>query len=309
MPDNHETNTCPPFQNFAYPLLSLALNGEIRVRASADVIAEQLNLSAKAKAETTRSGNAVRYIDRTYWSATYLRQAGLLKSSRLGWVVITDEGKQALEKFDGTISRRDLMDYETFAQFANVGVTQQQPNNLQEQVVSTDLTPEERISEALTEIEDTLIFEILERIQSAPPSFFESIVVQLLVSMGYGNANQARITGQAGDNGIDGVIDQDQLGLDRVYIQAKRYDSTNKVGAEAIRNFAGSLNLHQASKGLFFTTSSFTTSAVETAERVTQRIVLIDGNRLAGLMIANQVGCSPKQSLHVMRLNEDFFDY
>ena len=171
------------------------------------------------------------------------------------------------------------------------------------------MTPEEKITDALNEMDSALASDLIDRIQSAPPYFFERVVVELLISMGYGNARHAVVTGGSGDNGIDGVINQDQLGLDRVYVQAKRYSTDNKVGSDAIRNFAGSLNYHQANKGLFFTTSSFTSSATETAEKVLQRIVLIDGNKLAELMIANNVGCSPKRSFDLMKLDEDFFDY
>ena len=300
-------DTCPTFESFLYPLLNLSKNQEVRVRASADIIAQELQLSGEAMQEMTKNGNALRYVDRTYWSATYLRQAGLLKSSRRGWVVITEEGTKALQEFEGKITRQDLLKYKSFADFSGTKATID--NKPYEVLNAVELTPEEKISEALNEIEQTLVFEILERIHTAPPQFFENVVVKLLVSMGYGNANQAKVTGQSGDNGIDGVIDQDQLGLERVYLQEKRYETTNKVGSDSIRNFAGSLNLHQANKGLFFTTSSFTKSAIETADKVSQRIVLIDGERLAKLMIANGVGCSSKQQLNIMRIDEDFFDY
>jgi restriction system protein len=302
---------CPPFQNFFRPLLELAGVQEVSVRQSADDIADQMNLSTETRLEMTRGGNVQKYLDRTYWAASYLRQAGLIVSPQRGKAVATDEGKKFLELYPEQITVNDLKTIQSFVDFQNRrNKKNDQPSpDLPEE--RSSLTPEDRISEALTEIDQETTSQILDRILNAPPAFFEKVVLDILVAMGYGGAqsNAARVVGKSGDNGIDGVIDQDQLGLDRVYVQAKRFGPDNKVGSGDIRNFSGSLELHKANKGLFFTTSSFSPSAMETAEQMRSRIVLINGEKLAQLMLENGVGCSSKKALFIMRIDEDYFDF
>lgn len=159
-------------------------------------------------------------------------------------------------------------------------------------------------------IEDALIHDLLDRIRQAPPDFFERLMVNLLLSMGYGGSteNAGRTLGRSGDDGVDGVIDQDALGLDRVYIQAKRYAVGNNIGPGAIRDFFGSLDRHKATKGLFVTTSTFSASAKETAEHLSKRIVLVDGDQLARLMIRHNVGCRIEETLHIKKVDEEFFE-
>ena len=158
--------------------------------------------------------------------------------------------------------------------------------------------------------EAALAQELLDRIRVAPPDFFERLIVGLLIAMGYGGsvADAGRALGRSGDDGVDGVIDQDALGLDRVYVQAKRYANGNNVGPGAIRDFFGSLDRHKAAKGLFVTTSTFSASARETAEFLSKRIVLIDGEQLTRLMIRHNVGCRIEDTLHIKRIDEDFFE-
>lgn len=163
---------------------------------------------------------------------------------------------------------------------------------------------------AYGQIETALAHDLLDRIRAAPPEFFERLIVNLLLSMGYGGSaeNAGRTLGRSGDDGVDGVIDQDALGLDRVYIQAKRYGAGNSIGAGAIRDFFGSLDRHKATKGLFVTTSTFSSSAKETAELLSKRIVLIDGEQLAKLMIRHNVGCRVEETLHIRKIDEEFFE-
>lgn len=171
-------------------------------------------------------------------------------------------------------------------------------------------TPEEIMRARHGQLNSTLGEEMLDRIQSGPPAFFERLIVQLLLSMGFGGtaAEAGRAIGRSGDDGVDGVVDQDALGLDRVYIQAKRYKADNGIGPAAIREFSGSLELHKASKGIFVTTSVFSKAASETAERLGKRIVLIDGQYLSQLMIKYNVGCRTEETLEIKRLDEDFFE-
>lgn len=171
-------------------------------------------------------------------------------------------------------------------------------------------TPDEIMRAAHKQIEVALAQDLLDRIRAAPPDFFERLIVNLLLSMGFGGSAAAagRAIGRSGDDGVDGVIDQDALGLDRVYIQAKRYANGNNISAGAIRDFFGSLDRHKATKGLFVTTSAFSFSARETAEFLSKRIVLIDGEQLSKLMIRHNVGCRVEDTLHIKKIDEDFFD-
>jgi restriction system protein len=174
--------------------------------------------------------------------------------------------------------------------------------------VSRTETPDEIMRVAHRQIDASLAQELLDRIYAAPPAFFERLIVNLLLSMGFGGsaADAGRALGRSGDDGVDGVIDQDALGLDRVYIQAKRYSPGNNIGSGAIRDFFGSLDRHKATKGLFVTTSTFSPSARETA--LSKRIVLIDGGQLAKLMIRHNVGCRVEDILYIKKIDEDFFD-
>jgi restriction system protein len=173
------------------------------------------------------------------------------------------------------------------------------------------LTPDEVMRKAAKELETTLAAELLEKVLAGTPAFFESVVVRLLIAMGYGgsvNDLDTALVGKSGDGGVDGVIDQDPLGLDRIYVQAKRYADGNNVGAGAIRDFFGSLDRFKASKGLFVTTSTFSTSARETADLLSKRIVLIDGSQLSRLMIRHGVGCRVEETLTIKKLDEEFFE-
>lgn len=301
---------CPPFNDFFLPLMKMAHGEEVQIRDCAERIADQFGLSSEARLETTASGSKARYVDRTHWAATYLRQAGLLTPTRRGYVTVSPSGQEFLLNVSDKITRDDLKKIPAFQDFeSRTGKRALKKNKVEDRSVSS-LTPMDSVSEALEEIEAALVSEIIDSLIDGHPSFFEKAVIDLLMAMGYGGQNKdaGRVTGKSGDNGIDGVIDQDQLGLDRVYVQAKRYNTGNSVSAEAVRGFTGALAVHQASKGLFFTTSSFTKGAEETAERVGQRVVLIDGQRLAKLMIVYGVGCTTKKTISIMQIDRDYFE-
>ena len=289
--------------------MQLALNNEVQVRECSEKIADHFGLSTEARLEMVPSGSKARYVDRTQWAATYLRQAGLLDSTRRGFVRVSREGRTFLATLSGTqITRAHLSQFPAFKAFmARSGTRKVKQVEIE---ARDNLTPMDQISNALEEIQADLVADILERLMAAHPSFFEKAVIDLLMAMGYGGQNKdaGRVTGKSGDNGIDGVVDQDQLGLDRVYIQAKRYRLENPVNAEAIRSFTGALAVHQAGKGLFVTTSVFTKGAREKAEKVGQRVVLIDGQNLARLMIAHSVGSTTRRTISIMQIDRDYFE-
>ncbi len=203
------------------------------------------------------------------------------------------------------------MQFEEFRQFRERSIAEVEPGAAAgSSSLNQDQTPDEVMRTASRQIETALIHDLLERIREARPDFFERLMVGLLLSMGYGGSteNPGRTLGRSGDDGVDGVIDQDALGLDRVYIQAKRYAAGNNIGPAAIRDFFGSLDRHKATKGLFVTTSSFSSSAKETAELLSKRIVLIDGDQLARLMIRHNVGCRIEETLYIKKVDEEFFE-
>jgi restriction system protein len=243
----------------------------------------------------------------------YLSKAQLVEITRRGYFRITPRGQAFLQSSPQKIDNKFLMQFEEFRQFRERSTaTSPEPDNATPSPPFEDQkqTPDETMRIAYSQIETALIHELLERIREAPPDFFERLMVNLLLGMGYGGSkeNAGRTLGRSGDDGVDGVIDQDALGLDRVYIQAKRYGAGNNIGPGAIRDFFGSLDRHKATKGLFVTTSTFSASARETAEHLSKRIVLIDGDQLARLMIRHNVGCRVEETLHIKKIDEEFFE-
>jgi restriction system protein len=245
------------------------------------------------------------------WAKFYLAKAGLIESTRRGYFRLTSEGKKVVDAKPARIDNEFLGRFEAFARFMRRA---EDKSSSADAVDATALrqtqTPHEIMRAAHKEIEASLAQELLERVRSAPPDFFERLIVSLLLSMGFGGSvtNAGRALGRSGDDGVDGVIDQDPLGLDRVYIQAKRYAFGNNIGSGAIRDFFGGLDRHKATKGLFVATSGFSPSARETAEYLSKRIVLIDGDQLAKLMIHYNVGCRVEETLEIKKIDEAFFD-
>ena len=253
------------------------------------------------------------FANRVHWAKFYLIKAGLVEATRRGHFQITEEGRKVLSNPPDKITIEYLKQFQVFREFreeTSSGKSADDGGGIAE--TSEDiLTPDETIRQAHRQIESELAASLLLRVRSGTPAFFEKVVVNLLFAMGYGGsgADIARsLVGKSGDGGIDGVIDQDPLGLDRVYIQAKRYADGNVVGAGAIRDFFGSLDRFKASKGLFVTTSSFSPAAKETTDLLSKRIVLIDGQQLARLMIRHEVGCRVAETLHLKKEDEDFFE-
>ena len=299
----------PDFQSLMLPVLTLARDGEIRISDVVQRLADEFNLTPEERAERLPSGKQAVFSNRVNWAKFYLLKAGLVTATKRAHFVINERGRQVLAQNLVRIYTRFLNQFEEFRQSRPVvGIEDGQGGD---QAGPQDShTPDEIIRLAHQRIEAALGQELLERILSAPPAFFENLIVSLLISMGYGGSakDAGRALGKSGDDGVDGVIDQDALGLDRVYIQAKRYALGNNIGSGAIRDFFGSLDRHKAAKGLFVTTSGFSSSAKETAEYLSKRIVLIDGSILAKLMIRYNVGCRIEETLYLKKIDEEFFE-
>ncbi len=302
----------PDYQTLMLPVLRSASNGEVRISDVIAQLADEFRLTEAERSQLLPSGRITLFANRVHWAKTYLKQAGLISPTRRAHFVLTDRGRRALNSGQQRIDNRFLLQFPEFQDFKSRSKSDneaepQTPILLAED--STAETPDEIMRKAHRQVLDQLMVEMIDRVVEAPPEFFERLIVELLVAMGFGGTVESagQAIGRAGDNGVDGVIDQDALGLDRIYIQAKRYSSDNKVGAPAIRDFFGSLDRFKAAKGVFVTTSDFTRDAHETAELLSKRIVLIGGQRLAELMVRHNIGCRIEETLHVKKIDEDFF--
>lgn len=293
------------------PVLSDAEHGEVRVGDTIERLAEQFGLTPDQRAELLPSRRQTRFANRVNWAKSYLGKAGLIELTRRSHFRLTDAGREVLGRAPDRIDIPYLRRIPAFAQWqaSSVASAAYAPMEAAPEEQGR-LTPDERMRQARDQIEADLARDMLDKIGAAPPEFFEKLVVKLLTAMGYGGSvhDAGRALGRSGDGGVDGVIDEDALGLDRIYVQAKRYGEGNTVGAGAIRDFFGALDQFKAGKGLFVTTSTFTDSAKSTAAGLSKRIVLIDGAALTRLMIRYDVGCRVEEQVFIKRLDEDFFD-
>lgn len=298
----------PSFQMLMLPVLRASASGEVKISDVVDLLANQMGLTDSELSELLPSGKQTTFANRVNWAKSYLGKAGLIDLTRRGYFVISDRGRTVLASPPPSINIKFL---ETFPEFKLFRETGDQAADVASASVANlkDMTPDEIIRSAHGELDKSLSAELLAKVLAAPPDFFERLVVQLLVAMGYGGtaADAGRALGKSGDGGVDGVIDQDALGLDRIYVQAKRY-ADNKISAGDIRDFFGSLDRFKASKGLFVTTSGFSPAAKDTAELLSKRIVLIDGHMLTRLMIRYDIGCRVEETIQIKKIDEEFFD-
>jgi restriction system protein len=292
------------------PVLELASKGETSVPFAEAQIAEVLKLSSEEREQLLPSGKQRVLHNRIHWAKFYLTKAGLLESPKRGRFVITAAGQQVLADPPSTLDTKFLLNFPSFRVFYR-GAEEVDPSSSTTDAVplSETQTPEEVVETAYKAAHAALRAELLDRILQNSPSLFERVVVELLVAMGYGGSHRdaAQQLGKSGDGGVDGVINEDVLGLDRVYVQAKRYAPGNSVGRPEVQAFTGSLVGLGASKGVFVTTSIFSSQAIEFASRIPQRVILIDGKRLTELMMEHGVAVRSSRVLEFKRLDEDFF--
>lgn len=302
----------PDFQTLMLPLLKITAKGELGISDSVERLAQEFKLTEQETQVMIPSGADYTFRNRVRWSKTYLGKAGLLEPTRRGYFRITDRGRKILDRNPKRIDIKFLSQFDEFKDFRRAekgsGETTES-ENVARVVQSATQTPDELIRGIHQEIQNTLRKELLDRILGSSPSFFEKVIISLLLGMGYGGSRDdaGRAIGKSGDGGLDGVIDEDTLGLDRVYIQAKRYKPDHPISEPEVRAFAGSLQGAKANKGVFVTTSYFTEPAKRFAEKVPGRIVLIDGIELAGLMVKYNVGTRVEVTLHLKKVDEDFF--
>jgi len=303
----------PDYQSIMLPLLQLAgeRNGEVSKDEAVDVLEERMHLSEDDIKEMLPSGLQRTFVNRVAWAATYLKKALLLESTRRGCFQITERGRELLKKRPTSIGAKLLRQYPEFLEFQQLKGTRSgdKKGGAKDTVDAQQSTPSEALESAYENLRDSLVDELLAKLKQCSPSFFERIVVELLVKMGYGGSrvDAGKAIGKSGDGGIDGIIKEDKLGLDVVYIQAKRWES-NPVGRPDVMQFAGALQGQRANKGIFITTSRFTDDARGYVSQIGSKIVLVDGPHLSRLMIDHDVGVSTVSLYPVKRIDTDYFD-
>ena len=300
-------NSVPPYHVLMLPLLKVMSEGnEMTTNQTKDAVAKYLGLTEEALVERLESGTQTIFDNRIGWARTYLFKAGLLDRPRRAIYVISRAGNKVLENPPNEIDVNYLKSFEQFSEF------QERTKNESETTESIkksedQLTPEEQVEKGVRRIQNELQNEILDRVKRLPYEGFEQLVLRLLVGMGYGGS-MADVQGvvKGSDGGVDGVVNQDHLGLDRIYIQAKKWEG--QVGSPVIQAFAGALDFVGAKKGVIMTTSKFSQPAQDYVKQIKdKRIILVDGERMSMLMLKHEIGVSQKQNYIIQRMDEDFF--
>jgi restriction system protein len=300
--------TIPDFQSLMRPILELLSDG--RERSTAEVrnaLADRFGVSDDERAELLPSGSGRVFDNRVGWANTYLQHAAAIERVRRAVYRITDRGRGLLDQNPDRVDLGVLRQFPEIAEFSAGGLSARR-REARTAAMETGIPPIERMSEAQAELDDALTGELLTRVRECDPTFFEYLVLKLLVAMGYGGSEEeaAEHLGGGGDEGVDGVISEDKLGLDRIYVQAKRW-AGHPVRRPDVQAFVGALEGRGASKGVFISTSRFTDEARTYTEGLRQRVILIDGEQLAELMIRHDVGVSTRRVVAVKEVDDDFF--
>ncbi|MBQ3025625.1 MAG: restriction endonuclease [Spirochaetaceae bacterium] len=296
----------PDYQTCMLPLLKYAEDkNEHKFSDAVEYLSDEFALTKEERKELLPSKTQDVITNRIGWARTYLKKAGLLEDTRRGYFKITERGLSVLSENLEKLSTKYLQKFDEFIAFREKHTEKDISSEIE---LTTEATPEEMLETGFAKLSENLIDDLLAKIRESSPSFFEHLVVDLLVHMGYGGSfsEAAQVVGKSGDEGIDGIIKEDKLGLDTIYIQAKRWKGV--VGRPEIQKFAGALLGQKASKGVFITTSSFTKEAEEYVSSVDRKVVLIDGTKLATLMIEHNVGISTVRTFEIKRIDSDYFE-
>lgn len=298
----------PDFQSLTLPLLKVAADGQEHSMSEArELLASEFKLDQRDLEELLPSGRQSKFSNRVAWTKVYLQQAGLLLSPKRGSFQISERGREVLKSPPSRIDIKYLGQFPEFQEFrAKAGTVKASSEEASEQPDSE--SPEEALEAAHLKMRAALTSEVLARVKASTPEFFERLVVELLLKMGYGGSRKdaGQAIGKTGDEGIDGIITEDRLGLDIVYLQAKKWDST--VGRPEIQRFVGALHGKRARKGVFITTGVFSADAAAYVDHIDPKVVLIDGRRLAELMVDFEVGVSQVRTYPVKKIDSDYFE-
>ena len=298
----------PDFQTLMLPLLKVVADGrEYRLRDVVELLAKEFYLTDEERQQLLPSGRYPTFDNRIAWAKTYLKKSGLIDQPRRAYFQITERGREVLKSSPSLINMKFLEQFPEYIAFKESPEEVEEQQQMTPSISAQNGTPEELIENGARTIRKELAGEILQRVKGCPPAFFERLVVELLVKMGYGGTRQdaGRAIGRSGDEGIDGVIHEDRLGLDVIYLQAKRWESV--VGRPEIQKFVGALQGQRAKKGVFITISDFTKEAVEYVRNIDNKVVLINGALLANLMIDHNVGVSLAATYEIKKIDSDYF--
>lgn len=301
----------PDYQSLMLPLLKIVSDGnEHAINEATEMLAQQINLSDQDRRELLPSGRQRKFENRANWARTYLAKALLIQKTGRSTFQITERGAKLLNESPSYINVKLLKQFPEFKAFQNRNNAVSEENHLTQEIIEeTNQTPQEILETSYQSLRQNLAQELLERIKNSPPKFFENLVVDLLIAMGYGGSKKdaGQAVGQVGDGGIDGIIKEDKLGLDAIYLQAKRWDST--ISRPIVQGFAGALIGKKARKGILITTSDFSKHAIEYANGIENlKIILIDGELLTQLMIDYGVGVTEESRYIVKKIDLDYFN-
>ena len=299
----------PTYEEIMLPMLEYLADGkEHSLSETHNALAQHFNLTDEELRELLPSGRQPVFRNRVGWARTYMKKAGLLTSPKRAHFKITERGKELLKEKPKEITAKFLARYDEFVEFKSLRRDKENGIISQSDFSETGKTPEESLEYAYQKLKSDLSKEVLDTVKNCSPAFFEKLVIDLLIAMGYGGSRKeaGQALGKSGDGGIDGIIKEDKLGLDIIYLQAKRWENT--VPVKEIRDFTGALASKKAKKGIFITTSSFPSSVHDFVVQVEYKIILIDGERLANLMIENNVGLSIANTYHVKTIDMDYFE-
>lgn len=300
----------PDFQSFFYPFLKLSSDkNEHSLKDVRDYMTDYFSLTEEDKSEKVPSGTQTKFDNRIYWTKSYFIKAKLIEATKRAHFKITELGMQFLEKYKKNISIKNLKEIEEFREFST-GSKEESIKNEKDEPAIDDKTPLETLEDAYLFIQNQLAHDLLEKVKSNTWQFFEDLVIELMVKMGYGGSkNLARKQIQrTNDEGIDGVINEDKLGLDVIYLQAKRWTKNNSIGRPEIQKFVGALHGKRAKKGVFITTGHFAKNAYEYVRTIDPKVILIDGETLSNLMIENNLGTTTIEAYHIRKLDLDYFE-
>ncbi len=299
----------PDYQSIMLPLLKKISDGKVyKFRNLIDMLSEDFKLTEDELKELLPSGQQPIFDNRVGWANTYMKKAGLIKSEKRGYLQITDLGQKVLSDNPKEINVKFLRQFESFNEFTKVKKNGSVKSKEIKEVTEEEQTPEEMLEYAHQKLTNDLSQELIETIKICSPRFFENLVIDLLLAMGYGGSrvDAGKAIGKSSDGGVDGIIKEDKLGLDIIYVQAKRWENT--VPTREVRDFAGALLAKKAKKGIFITTSDFPKSAIEYVNQIEPKLILIDGQRLGELMIEFDVGVSTQRNYKVKRIDSDYFE-
>lgn len=295
----------PKYEELMLPLLEFAKDGKVhQVREAYEYLAEKFGLTDKERKELLLSGTQSLFENRVGWARTYLVKAGLLESKKRGYFNITERGLDVLKEGLKEINSEYLKRYSEFMNFLKSVKTSVNATPSKDE---SESTPFEIIEGNFQLLRKNLANELLQKIKESSPGFFEKLVIDLLVKMGYGGTRKdaAKVIGKSGDGGIDGIINEDRLGLDVIYIQAKKWEAT--ISRPEIQKFVGALEGQKAKKGIFITTSNFSEKAKDYISQINSKVILIDGEQLVDFMIENNIGVSKEVAYEIKRIDMDYF--